>query len=158
LGLFNEEKLQNPEEKMTEFKTSKRNNPIVEPTFSHINAVCIPTPQTCTDLYENLNSGNLDDQYNYHEQEEYIELHNGAAIDIKFFNQINAYARHRLPQLSPNQIYDLGTLLGEGIISLFDDVDYVFADMCMEHFAKRNLLPLITFRRRNRGLRIYILN
>jgi hypothetical protein len=97
--------------------------------------------------------------YQHHqEQEGYIELHDGVAIEREFFKQINAYARHRLPQLSRDRLYDLGTLLGEEIISLFDDVDYVFADMCMEHLAKRNQLPLITFRRRNRGLRIYILN
>jgi hypothetical protein len=94
----------------------------------------------------------------HQEQEEYIELENGAAIDRKFFNRINAYARHRIPQSSPDRVYDLGTLLGEDIISLFDDAEYVFADMCMEHLAIRNLLPLITFRRRSRGSRIYILN
>jgi hypothetical protein len=143
---------------MTEFKTSKRNNPIAESTFSHINAVFIPTPQTCTDLNENLNSGNLDDQYNHQEQERYIELHNGVAIERVFFKQIYTIALDLLPHLSRDWIYDLGTLLGEDVISLFDDAEYVFADMCMEHFAKRNLLPLITFRRRNRGLRVYILN
>jgi hypothetical protein len=89
------------------------------------------------------------------ELEENIELENGVKVDKAFFDQIHVYARNLLPNLSPDRVYESDSLLD---IELHDPADCILAEMCLDHIAKQNLLPMTALRRGQSGPKIYILN
>jgi hypothetical protein len=104
-------------------------------------------------------SDDLDNQYaqGIHAYEQYITLVNGVELDRQFYDRIYGLTKARLPYLRRDRVYDVNTLLGSDIIGFLDDAECIFADMCLQHMAKRKILPLLSLIRGHNGPRIYIL-